>query len=74
MAKQNTVEAPKIEQFGTKPSVHYSEVVCFQRLTSFIKNFIIEVGGTRKCKKKQEKSKKKQVQHNGTKFNRMVVR
>ena len=31
-----TVEPPKREQFGTKPSIHYSEVVCFQRLTIFI--------------------------------------
>ena len=29
----NTVEPPKRERFGTKPSVHYSEVVCYQRLT-----------------------------------------
>ena len=32
----NTVEPPKREQFGTKPSVHHSEVVCFQRVTIFI--------------------------------------
>ena len=37
-SNRNTIYSgtSKREQFGTKPSVHYSEVVCFQRLTIFI--------------------------------------